>query len=374
WRILKRSAPYAIATGCYLAWRYHVLHGLTHDNPNMPLGTMILTMPSVLWFYLKLLLFPSNLSLFYDFVTLKSISLSGFVLPLIASIAAGVLLVWAARKSRVADFGLALLVLPILPVLNLRVLQPGNFVHDRYLYLSSVGLSILMALGLRSLGAWIQHRVNFEQFTYLRSASLLRVVPVALIGVLGVLTAYQSRIWENEIVLYQRAIAIAPDSLAARNNLAAALGNHGKYQEAADILSGIVAMNPDSWIAAYNLAMVYEHLGQFDYSEMYYDRAIQIDPTKSHAFYQKAAVKLDQGKLDEAESLARQAIATSPDEARYHELLGVVLERESKYAPALEQFKLELEKHPEETGSMAKIKQLEEPLKTGSEQSAAVSQ
>jgi protein O-mannosyl-transferase len=365
WRILRRSAPYAIVTAGYLALRYHVLHGLSHNNTNIGLGTAILTTPSVLWFYVKLLLIPTGLSPFYDLTYVKSASFSGFFLPLMATIAVAFVLLAAARKSRAAAFGLACLVLPILPVLNFRVLQPDNFVHDRYLYLSSIGFSILAALGLRSLGLSSLPLLRFQGRDNSRTAALKAGIPLLLIGVLGAATASQSQIWQNEIVLYERGVALAPSNLAPRNNLAAALENRGKYREAIDVLSEVLAKNPRAWIAAYNLGIVYEHLGQFNESEAYYDRAIQIDPSESHPFYRKGIIKLDAAHLSQAESLARQAIALSPDEAGYHDLLGVVLEHESKYLPALEEFKLEVAKHPEETDTMAKVQEIGDRLKSG---------
>jgi tetratricopeptide (TPR) repeat protein len=367
WQVLGRSAPYAIVTAGYLALRYHVLHGLSHNNTNIGLGTAILTTPSVLWFYVKLLLIPRGLSPFYDLTYVETASFSGFFLPLMATIAVAFVLLAAARKSRAAAFGLACLVLPILPVLNFRVLQPDNFVHDRYLYLSSIGFSILAALGLRSLGLSSLPLLRAQSGDYSRTAALKAGVPLLLIGVLGAATASQSQIWQNEIVLYERGVALAPSNLAPRNNLAAALENRGKYREAIDVLSEVLSKNPRAWIAAYNLGIVYEHLGQFHESEAFYDRAIQIDPSESHPLYRKGIIKLDAAQLPEAESLARQAIALSPDEAGYHDLLGVVLERESKYVPALEEFKLEMAKHPEETDAMTKIKEVGDRLKSASQ-------
>jgi len=41
------------------------------------------------------------------------------------------------------------MVIPILPVLNLRAFIEGHLVHDRYLYLPSFGFAMLVAMGLR---------------------------------------------------------------------------------------------------------------------------------------------------------------------------------------------------------------------------------
>ena len=43
------------------------------------------------------------------------------------------------------------MLLPILPLLNLTVLPMGDFIHDRYLYLPSVGWAMLVAMALAHL-------------------------------------------------------------------------------------------------------------------------------------------------------------------------------------------------------------------------------
>ena len=57
---------------------------------------------------------------------------------------------WSARSRSVA-LAIPWLVFPVLPVLYVQVFGNGNFAHNRYLYLSSVGFAMLIAAALRKL-------------------------------------------------------------------------------------------------------------------------------------------------------------------------------------------------------------------------------
>ena len=358
-KALLRAAPYAILTACYLGLRYRVLGGFGHNTAKVQLGTELLTIPSVLWFYIKMLVAPSDLSPFYNLAYVTAVSLSRFFLPFSAIILVAGLSLWAARKSRAVRFAILWFALPVVPVLRISVFPSNDFVHDRYLYLPSIGFSILAALGLRQLGRLIISRVRPDSPHYARITGLRTIAPIFLIGILGAVTANQTRIWQNEIVLYGRAIARAPDNLEARLNLAAAFIDRRQYDQAIDILSSVLADKPGVWNAAFNLGLVYERLGKLGDSERFYDRAIQIDPSQSQPFCRKAVVDLEMSKLGQAESLARQAIAISPGEAGYHALLGVVLEKESRDREALDEFRAEAANYPEEEGVAEQVREIE---------------
>src|ERR1044072_7526637 len=148
---LKRAAPYFALALVYFAARAIALKGLGHTVTPLPPVTVLMTMPSVLWFYIKLLLWPAGLSAFYDTPYVTSPGLSNFVLPCVAIAVVAVLLrAWGRRRKEIA-FASALLALPILPLLNLPVFLEGEIAHDRYLYLPSIGFSIIVALALRQI-------------------------------------------------------------------------------------------------------------------------------------------------------------------------------------------------------------------------------
>ena len=137
------SAPYAILTIVYLVIRITVRGGLTVDAVPVSLSTMVLTWPSLLWFYISHLVWPVGLSEFYDFPYVIGAQFKEFVLPLLGVALVGGTLVWWGIRVPTVMFASAWMLFPLLPALNLSVLPHGDFVHDRFLYLPSVGYALL---------------------------------------------------------------------------------------------------------------------------------------------------------------------------------------------------------------------------------------
>ena len=123
------------------------------------------------------------------------------------------------RKAKVVAFASALLVVPLLPLLNLSVFFPGEIVHDRYLYLPSIGFSILVALALKRIGSGQARLFGQPAFQV--------VAAIVLTVLLGITTAAQncSLGKRPSVVLSRR--DIAPNNDMAKNNLATEMDEAG---------------------------------------------------------------------------------------------------------------------------------------------------
>src|SRR5262249_23958302 len=117
----KWASPHLIIAVCYLAIRFMVLGEFSRNVFPLKLATIVLIWPSVIWFYIKLLLWPFGLSAFYDTPYVHSAGLRTFVFPLISSCLACSGSCWLLRRlygpgsRRSLIFCAWLIVLPILP-------------------------------------------------------------------------------------------------------------------------------------------------------------------------------------------------------------------------------------------------------------------
>lgn len=216
WVALAAITPYLVLSFAYLVIRVVVLRGFQNPREPHPILYMVLTWPSVLWFYIRHLFWPVGMGPVYDLEFVTRLDARGFLLPalLVALIATG-LAVCAARSKKVAMATLWL-VLPILPVLDLRVFTSGHFVHDRYLYLPSIGFAMLAGIALCRLP--------------IGSARLLGE-PAILVGLAAVLTLgfatsinEETAYFTNQNAYFTRANAMPASSASARMNLAGMLG------------------------------------------------------------------------------------------------------------------------------------------------------
>ena len=321
WRPKLRSAivavlPFLALTAVYLVARSLVLHGMARTVTPISISTMILTWPSLLWFYLKLLLYPAGLSPFYDAAYVSKPGLRNFVLPLAGVLAAAALLWFWARHSpsrvRTIAFASALLVLPLLPALYIRVFNYGEYAHDRYLYLPSVGFVILCALAIRQLPQ-----------IKLQGALAAGIAALLLVG-----TITQQLNWASDLLLYTRAVSIAPGNLVARNNLGNALLERGRFQDAVAVYQQVLKLDPNFWMATYNLGYVSYRLQKFDDAERYLSRAILLNPDDSDEYFVRGESRFEAGHVDAGIADLQHAVQMRPDAEPYRATLRLAMQQE----------------------------------------------
>jgi tetratricopeptide (TPR) repeat protein len=267
---------------------------------------------SALSFYVGKLLIPVGLFPIYPLWNVSFVALRWW-LPLIGLLVAVLclrawLIDWRVRWG-VAGFACALL-----PVLGLRPFgfNEYSYVADRHVYLASIGLFLVVALTIERLCRRLGRR----------TATLVVCLPV--LG-LSLLTWRQIHVWRNSISLWTHALVGNPRSWAAHNNLALALADHGRSDEAAQHLHAALEIRPDYPEAHNNLALLLYREGDFRAAAQHCQQAVALRPDT--ALYRKNLGLALQAKGDfaAAEVAYRGALALAPEEAGYHYLLGNVL-------------------------------------------------
>lgn len=345
------AIPFLVLTLIYLPVRASALKGMGASLTPLPLSTVLLTLPSVLWTYIRLLVWPIGLSAFYDVHYVTGPGVSTFVLPLLAVIAIGIALFLWSRTSRVVAFASVWLLVSIIPVLNLSALLKDEFIHDRYLYLPSVGFSIMVAVAIARLD------VSRARLFGLPASQL--VPAVAVIGLLGMATAWQHSFWANEFVLFQRGVEVAPSNMIARNNLGNVLMEQGLYAEAAVHLEKSVDRNADSRSANWNLGLSYYQLGRFDEARNYLTHAVELDPGRAEQFVYLALTDIQLGLLNDGRAALQRAKEINQSTPGVHYGLGVALKKEGDLRSALDEFKAEAALNPADVAANSQIAEIE---------------
>ena len=252
--IIRQLIPYAIVAAGYLALRFSVLGNISWRHPftaRVPDSDIWMTVPYVIFNYLKHLVAPFYLSLIYGISFITSASDPRFF------VSAGFLLVlsyvlWIYRKKLDADIwmALALIVAPLLPVLNLRVFHSEYIIQDRYLYLPSIGFCYLIATLIVRLSR--------------RRMSLAAVLSGIIVLAFGISTILQNRIWHSSVALWQRAVYTSPSSWSTHYNLGLAYIGVKQYTPAETELLESRRLNPKQAVVYNNLAMAQAGLGNLD--------------------------------------------------------------------------------------------------------------
>ena len=348
---VRLTLPYVLVLLAYVVARYFALHGWSQSTIPLKWTQVLLTWPSVLWFYTRHLLFPFRTSEFYSLDYVSHFSIASVLWPLVLG-GASISAVWflmrsisgADERSKVVTrISWVLIILPLIPILDLRSLTAGDIVHDRYLYLSSVGLSLMIAIAIRVL---------------LRDRLVLQVVAVGAIATfLGGVTVAEQMQWRDDVALYTRGIESAPNNLTVRDNLGNALLD--KHPEkAVPLYLEVLKRNPRFWRSNYNLGLAYYKLGEYQKAEACLQQAIRIDPSDGDEYIYLALSEVRLQKLQQAKQYAESAIARNPNGRGYHAVLGTISEMTGDRENAIRELHKEISLHPDNLPAAAELKRL----------------
>jgi protein O-mannosyl-transferase len=351
------ALPYGLVVGAYLLVRKFALHNVTGAfDTNHGVVEMLLTWPGVLYNYIKILVLPLELSGFYYTPYVEKAGARNFFFPALVLIATAVLLWYWFRRKRdpvVAFAGIWLLV-TLAPVLYLRGFENGNFVHDRYIYLPSVGFAILLAKAIRLLPGF--------KFAPPKTLQLTASCVLALAYLAG--SYYQEVFWSSELLISYRAHTLYPEFESATIMYADELNQRGGQDRAIELLTTTIKDHPRSpeLFAAYlslttayvrakdlaraqealaragelakkpsasaenaaYVARVYGYLADYDQAFNFCSMALEKDPNLYAALDVCGNVALLAGRYREAEKLLSSAILIAPERAAPRYLLGRV--------------------------------------------------
>ena len=279
--------------------------------------------------YLEKMFWPAHLSVLYP--------LPRHNLPiwqaLAASLALAVLTLLALRQARRHPYlpvGWLWYLFTLLPVIGL-VQVGGQAMADRYTYVPSIGLFILVVWGMVDLAA----RWRAPKF-------LLPVGAGVVLSALMACTWMQVSYWRDSITLYEHSLEVTRRNPLILKNLGAALAKQGKMDQAEAHYAEALYLNPDYAEAHNDLGAALAKQGKMDQAEVHFAEALRLNPDYAEAHNNLGAALAKQGKMDQAEAHYAEALRLNPNYAEAHNNLGMALaaqgktdQAEAHYAEAL---------------------------------------
>jgi tetratricopeptide (TPR) repeat protein len=336
---------YGVAAVLWLSLRSYALHGSVPASSSLPLSTCFLTAPKILLFNLYRTILPLGLSPHYDFRLIETPS-GEFLLTLLALLALATLAVAAARRDPRLWTALAWLILPVLPTLDLRLMNEDDFIHDRYTYMSMLGVALLVGFAYSCI------RKKWPQL------QLVRLLAAAIVVVLAFASAIQSQYWANDVNLFSRAVSRAPENEWAQLNFGSALSDRHRYGDAAPHFVRSYELKP-GWRAADFAGFAYQQSGDLSQAERWFRAALQQNPELANAWFGLAQIRLAQHSSDQAIDFLNEALTIQPDGEGYHYELGAALEQASRPAEAIAAYRRELQLYPAQLGAAKAISRLQ---------------
>jgi tetratricopeptide (TPR) repeat protein len=248
--------------------------------------------------------------------------------------------------------------LPLLPVLDIALFQRDDTVHDRYLYLSIIGLAI---------GAGLLLDVSTRALEKSRRPRLAFTVAAILITILAFSTVAQLAPWQDNLALYTHASERSPKNTIARNNLAAEFVKQGRLDDASPIFQAVLLDRQGYWLANYNFGYLNYRLKHFDVAEDYLRRAIALNPGDPDEHAYLGLTYFHEDRFAGAAAELRTAISIKPAGTGYHIALAIVLLQLQDLDGARAECLEELAYHPDNPAARDELALIEQRIAKRSE-------
>jgi tetratricopeptide (TPR) repeat protein len=293
-------------------------------------------MANALWAYERYIsktFWPADLSIFYPYPNHWPPALA-MGAALLLALWSGLFL-WRARQNPYLLVGWFWFLGTLIPTIGL--VQVGSqSMADRYMYIPSIGLFILVVWGVADFLNW---RPHWQRIMTMAGG-------VALAGCL-VGTRIQLSYWQNSIELFRHAIEVTTDNFVAYTCLGETLRDLGMKNEAMMLCTEAVRIAPNSPVAQYNFGMALLQNQQLDEAIEHLNAAARLAPCNSEILYNLGLVLLLHDKLDEAARYFAAALVERPDFPEAQRRLAQALSQQSKSKQAIFHYRAALRLKPE---------------------------
>ncbi|HEY2386116.1 MAG TPA: tetratricopeptide repeat protein [Candidatus Binatia bacterium] len=277
------------------------------------------TQLGVTWHYFRLLVWPMQQTIEYDWPLATRWDAATVVVPALGWLAVLALLAWLVRTRRgAAAFWLGLALLALAP--SSTFVPIADLVFEHRMYLPVGGFAVLAALAGTGLGR--------------RAPRLATLGGLAVVVALGSATIARNRLWHDPVALWEDALAKAPSKPRVFRNLINAYEERGDRANAARVAAQETLVfetlhrsrprDPEVLTA---LADTYARRGQLEEANTLLVQAVQLGPEDALARAAYGSVLLETGHAEEA--VAQLEMAEGLARARRdwvgHDLLRSVL-------------------------------------------------
>jgi len=211
------------------------------------------------------------------------------------------MLVILARQRRYLAVGWLWYLVTLVPVIGL--VQVGvQAMADRYTYLPSIGISIMVA--------WFAGDILQRQ----RIGRIISgTVSLLAISVLLVCTNIQVRYWHDSVTLFERALAVTKNNYRMHHSLAFEMISQGRLDDGISHYRTALQITPGNAEIHYNLANALRRQGKISEAIEEYRLAAQYKSDYADAHNNLGYALLSQGNFDEAMQHFGQALRLRPD-------------------------------------------------------------
>ncbi len=304
-----------------------VTKNLLYESPST--SSYMLTQTRVIAAYLRLLVWPLEQNIDYDFPLLESIlapEVLGSILLIFSSVVLGIL-VW--KTCPLITFGTIWFFITLSPTSSIIPLPDVIFEHR--LYLPLIGF-VFFLIGIIT--------------AFKRHWKPLSVATSILLLLLSGQTYSRNNVWQTGLTLWKDAVRKSPDKARTHVNLATWYIRNKEYDPAVIALLRAIALKPDYAVAYENLGVAYFHKEAFEPAIIAFEQAIDLDPNRASTYNALAETYMRVGKKDLAIKNFEKALVFNPSHLSARNNLGLLLAETGHYPRATVEFEKVLKLDP----------------------------
>lgn len=330
---IRRSWP--LYLGLSASWL--LLFALNYGGPraesagfhlNVPVYAWWFTQAKILLIYLKLVVWPWPLVIFYEMPYLNTI---GAAWPYLLAVGAlAILTLYLLWRRTATGLLLSLVFLILSPTLVVPIIT--EVAAERRMYLPLAALVSLLVVG----GYAVAERIAacFASRASRDSSGWWAIVcGLALIGMLCLLSARRLAAYADRVTIWQDAALHQPNNEIVLDNLGLELIELGRTQEAIAHYEDMLQRLPSSSKAHTNLGVALAGAGRFTEAIQSQQQALKLDPNFGKAQNNLGGTLLmlgqrdgfREGQLEEAIAHEREALRINPRHVDAHYNLGLAM-------------------------------------------------
>lgn len=313
----------------YLIVRSTLLGGTGMASTPVGYFEHLLTQPTVLFYYVKLLLLPTGLSVThvipnatgFDGMTLLFILMLLFILGLT---------IWSARKGSIGIIVSFFLFWFIITILPTTIFPLTEMVQENRGYLPGVSFAVISGVAISQIG-----RIKFCFRDRMAAVPYVYGFLMLLVIIYSVSTVSRNRVWKDDLTLWSDAVIKSPSSFRARYNLANAYSQAGNYDLSAKEYIEAIKIDAGSVPANHNLGVMFLRLNESELALKQFTRALILSPEHAPSHVMIGNVMASRKEWAGAEEAYQKALRLDRNNADALSSLGLTLIHQRKFSAAI---------------------------------------
>ncbi len=280
--------------------------------------------------YLVMMIFPTHLIPIYPYPRVISLLSVEYATAIVVFLAITAGCIRSAGKQSVWLAAWSYYVITLFPTLG--IVQVGvHSMADRFTYLPSIGLFLLIGLGAAWLWGWAKSRKAAQR--------IIAVSALVLVFALSFLTLHQISVWRTSADLWNHVIGSGTYNPMAYNSRGHMYKDRGDYDRAIADYGVAIAQEPAQAEYLVNRGVAYAEKGDFQRALIDLDQAITLNPKEYMAYNNRANVWYLRGDYDRAIEEFTRAIVLKPLEPLAIQNRGAVFEKKGEMDRAVSDFR-----------------------------------